>query len=207
MDEALDIVMALMRGETVERKTRWFHLKEARLHLGCYSRPMMEMAVTSVRSPAGVMAAGRHGLGVLTLGPTTDAALAHHVENWRIHEEECARHGHVADRAKWRITVMMHIAETRETGFRRHEMGLPRVDRLHPRRHPRAAGLSARRRQPGAVLPRQPTRHHRHARRRDPRDRAHSACLGRLRRGPRFRQRPRLVVRHSCAASSFWPNS
>ena len=52
---------------------------------------MMEMAVTSVRSPAGVMAAGRHGLGVLTLGPTTDAALAHHVENWRIHEAECQR--------------------------------------------------------------------------------------------------------------------
>jgi limonene 1,2-monooxygenase len=117
MDEALDTIMALMRGETVDRQTKWFALKEARLHVGCYSRPMMEMAVTSVRSPAGVMAAGRHGLGVLTLGPTTDAALAHHADNWRIHEEECARNGHVANRAKWRITVVMHIAETREKAF------------------------------------------------------------------------------------------
>ena len=123
MDEALDVVMALMRGETVDRKTAWFHLKEARLHVGCYTRPVMEMAVTSVRSPAGVMAAGRHGLGVLTLGPTTDAALAHHVENWRIHEEECARHGHKADRAKWRITVVMHIAESRERAFADTEWG------------------------------------------------------------------------------------
>jgi limonene 1,2-monooxygenase len=125
MDEALDTIMALMRGETVDRRTDWFNLRQARLHVGCFTQPTMEMAVTSVRSPAGVMAAARHGLGVLTLGPTTDAALAHHVENWRIHEEECRRHGHVADRTKWRITVIMHIAETREKAFADTEWGFP----------------------------------------------------------------------------------
>lgn len=114
MEEALDTVVALMKGETVTRRTEWFDLREARLHVGCYTRPMMEMAVTSVRSPAGVAAAARHGLGVLTLGGTNDASLAHHLENWRIHEEEAARHGQIADRSKWRITVPMHIAETRE---------------------------------------------------------------------------------------------
>ena len=117
MDEALDTIVRLMKGEAVTLQTSAMHLNDARLHVGCYSRPMMEMAVTSVRSPAGVMAAARHGAGVLTLGPTADAALAHHVENWRIYEQECARHGHRADRAKWRITVIMHIAETREKAF------------------------------------------------------------------------------------------
>jgi limonene 1,2-monooxygenase len=126
MDEGLDTVVALMRGETVSARTEWYNLREARLHVGCFTRPMMEMAVTSVRSPAGVVAAGRHGLGVLTLGPTTDAALEHHVENWRIYEAECAKHGHTADRAKWRITIVMHIAETRDkaladTNFGFHE--------------------------------------------------------------------------------------
>ena len=30
MDEALDTIMALMRGETVDRRTDWFHLRQAR---------------------------------------------------------------------------------------------------------------------------------------------------------------------------------
>ncbi len=193
MDEALDTIMALMRGETVDRRTDWFHLRQARLHVGCFTQPMMEMAVTSVRSPAGVMAAGRHGLGVLTLGPTTDAALAHHVENWHIHEAECQRHGHVADRAKWRITVIMHIAETREKAFADAEWGFPEwIDYTHDV-IPGAAGLSARCRQPRAILPRQPARHHRHARRCDPRDRTHPPGLGRVRRDPGLRQRPRAL--------------
>jgi limonene 1,2-monooxygenase len=114
MDEGLDVVMALLRGESVTRRSEWFDLHDARLHVGGYSRPVMEMAVTSVGSPAGVVAAGRYGLGVLTLGGISDQMLTHHAGNWRIYEEECARNGQVADRAKWRITVMMHIAETRE---------------------------------------------------------------------------------------------
>ena len=60
---------------------------------------------------------------MLTLGPTTDAALLHHVENWGIHEAECKKHGHVADRAKWRMTLVMHIAETREQAFADTEFG------------------------------------------------------------------------------------
>ncbi|HXQ52460.1 MAG TPA: LLM class flavin-dependent oxidoreductase [Stellaceae bacterium] len=132
MDESLDTIVALMKGETVTLKTEWYHLREARLHVGCYRKPMMELAVTSVRSPAGVAAAGRHGLGVLTLGPTTDAALLHHVENWGIHEAECKKHGHVADRAKWRVTLVMHIAETRAQAFADTEFGFPEwIDYTH----------------------------------------------------------------------------
>jgi limonene 1,2-monooxygenase len=123
MDEGLDTIMALMKGETVNRRTEWYHLREARLHVGCFRQPHIEMAVTSVRSPSGVVAAGKHGLGVLTLGPVTDAALEHHVENWRIYEAECAKHGHTPDRAKWRITVVMHLAETREKAFAETEFG------------------------------------------------------------------------------------
>ena len=58
MEEGLDTIVALMRGETVTRKTDWFELQAARLSLGCYSQPMMEMAVATIRSPAGVVAAG-----------------------------------------------------------------------------------------------------------------------------------------------------
>ncbi len=125
MEESLDTVVALMKGETVTRKTDWFELREARLSVGCFTEPMMEIAVTTIRSPAGVVAAGRHGLGVLTLGHMNDAVLDHHVANWRIHEEEARKHGHAPDRGKWRITLMIHIAETREKALADASWGFP----------------------------------------------------------------------------------
>jgi limonene 1,2-monooxygenase len=132
MDDGLDVIVDLMKGATVTRKSDWYHLRDARLHVGCFTKPFMEMAVTSVRSPAGVVAAGRHGLGVLTLGPVTDAALEHHVENWHIYEAECAKHAHVPDRAKWRITVIMHLADTREKAYADSEWGFPEwIDYTH----------------------------------------------------------------------------
>jgi limonene 1,2-monooxygenase len=124
MEEALDAIMPLLRGETVSLKTEWFELNEARLSVGCFTQPTIETAVTSVRSPAGVVAAGRHGAGVLVLGGIDDDSLAHHVENWRIYEETAAQHGHIADRANWRITMYLHLAETREQAKKDCEYGL-----------------------------------------------------------------------------------
>lgn len=114
MEEALDCIVPLLRGEFVTRKTDWFELNNARLSVGCYSKPTLELAVTSIRSPSGVLNAGKYGAGVLVLGGVDDASLDHHLANWAIYEETCAKHGHVADRSKWKFTVLMHIAETRE---------------------------------------------------------------------------------------------
>jgi limonene 1,2-monooxygenase len=124
MEEALDVIMPLLRGETVTKKTEWFELNEARLSVGCYTQPTIETAVTSVRSPAGVVAAGRHGAGVLVLGGIDDDALDQHAKNWRIYEETAAQHGHVANRADWRITMYLHLAETREQAKKDCEYGL-----------------------------------------------------------------------------------
>ena len=114
MEEALACIVPLLRGETVTCKTDWFELKNARLGVGCYTRPTIELAVTSIRSPSGVLNAGKYGAGVMVLGGVDDASLEHHMANWKIYEDTCAKHGHVADRAKWKFTILMHIAETRE---------------------------------------------------------------------------------------------
>src|SRR5262249_61959327 len=53
MDEALDVIVALFKGETINRKTDWFNLVNAKLQLSPYSNPMIEMAVASARSPVG----------------------------------------------------------------------------------------------------------------------------------------------------------
>ena len=124
MEEAWDCIVPLLKGELVTKKTDWFELKNARLGVGCYTRPTMELAVTSIRSPAGVLAAGRHGAGVLVLGGVDDASLEHHMANWRIYEETCAAHGHAADRAKWKFTILMHLAETRAQAKQDVEYGL-----------------------------------------------------------------------------------
>jgi limonene 1,2-monooxygenase len=114
MNESLDCIMQLMAGETVNRKTDWFTLNEARLQLQPYSQPGMEMAVACSRSPVGAVASGRHGIGMLSIGGTSDEALLGHAKNWSIHEDEARKAGKTADRSKWRIVTFAHVAETRE---------------------------------------------------------------------------------------------
>src|SRR5947208_2333703 len=114
LDESLDVLMELMQGNMVTRKTDWFDLREARLQLKSYSQPMMEMAVASARSPTGALAAGKHGIGMVSLGGTSDDALKAHAANWGVYEEAAGKNGKTADRRKWRIVTFAHVAETRE---------------------------------------------------------------------------------------------
>jgi limonene 1,2-monooxygenase len=114
MNEALDVIVSLLAGETVTEKSDWFDLHDAKLQLPPYTRPRMEMAVAAARSPAGALAAGRHGIGMLSIGGTSDDALTHHRNNWGLYEDTARANGHVPDRKNWRLVTLMHIAETRE---------------------------------------------------------------------------------------------
>jgi limonene 1,2-monooxygenase len=114
MDEALDCIVRLMRSETVTHKTDWFELSEARLQLSPYTRPSIEIAVASQVSPTGANAAGRHGLGMLSIGATSAGGFNALASNWAIAEETAREHGQTVDRSKWRLVGPIHIAETRE---------------------------------------------------------------------------------------------
>jgi limonene 1,2-monooxygenase len=62
--------------------------------------------------------AGRYGLGVLSLGaglPGGPDALA---GQWKIAEEEAAKHGRIMNRKDWRLVVNMHTAEDDEQALR-----------------------------------------------------------------------------------------
>jgi len=124
MDEALDVVVRLLRGETVTRKTAWFDLRNARLQLPCYTQPTIEMAVAAARSPVGSQAAGKYGIGMLSIGGTTPDAMARHTANWGLYEEQARAHGHVPDRRNWRVVGMFHIADTREQARANLKFGL-----------------------------------------------------------------------------------
>ncbi|MEA2806832.1 MAG: limonene 1,2-monooxygenase, partial [Rhodospirillaceae bacterium] len=69
MEEALAAIMALLKcEEPVTMKTDWFELKEARLHLAPYTYPHFPIACASTITPSGMIAAGKHGVGVLSIG-------------------------------------------------------------------------------------------------------------------------------------------
>jgi limonene 1,2-monooxygenase len=112
MEESLDVVMRLLNGEVVTAKTDWFDLREARLHLDGYSHPHLEVAVASQISPAGARMAGKHGLGLLSVGATSSAGFDMLAANYSIYESECEKHGHAPNRNAWRLVGPMHIAET-----------------------------------------------------------------------------------------------
>ena len=119
MDEALDAIMRLLRGdEPVTMKTDWFELREARLHLAPYTDPHFPIAVASTITPFGVMSAAKHGLGVLSIGaglPGGPEALA---GQWKIGEETAAKYGQTMDRKTWRVVVNTHVAEDDEQALR-----------------------------------------------------------------------------------------
>ncbi|MEU8356065.1 LLM class flavin-dependent oxidoreductase [Nonomuraea sp. NPDC048882] len=125
LDDNLDIVLRLLRGESVTAQTRTHTLVDARLQLRPYTEPRFEVAVAAVASPTGPRLAGRHGLGLLSIGATLTAdgfdALAHH---WNVMEERAATYGTEVDRAAWRLVGIMHVAETREQAARDVEYGI-----------------------------------------------------------------------------------
>jgi limonene 1,2-monooxygenase len=119
MNEALDAIMALLRcEEPVTMKTDWFELREARLHLAPYTAPHFPIAVASTLTPAGMVCAGKHGVGVLSLAAGLPGGPEALVEQWRIAEETAAKHGQRMDRGAWRLVTNMHVAEDDELALR-----------------------------------------------------------------------------------------
>jgi limonene 1,2-monooxygenase len=124
MDEALGVLVRLLRGEEVTHKSDWFELDKARLQMTPYSRPSVEIAVASQVSPTGARAAGQHGLGLLSLGATSTAGFNALASNWAIATEQAQAHGQTMDRNGWRLVGPMHIAETREQAMADVRFGL-----------------------------------------------------------------------------------
>ncbi|MFJ9542418.1 LLM class flavin-dependent oxidoreductase [Streptomyces sp. NPDC101225] len=114
MEESLEAILALLEQDGhVDRKTEWFELCRAQLHMKPYTRPRPEFLVTAVASPSGPRLAGRLGLPMLALTVSTPAGKEALAEHWRIAEEEATKAGRSApDRARWRLVTPMHIAPT-----------------------------------------------------------------------------------------------
>jgi len=115
MAESLDVIVRLLTDPTpFSHATDWFSLTDAVLQLRPFQDPRPPIFVTSMESPAGMVLAGRHGAGVLSLtvakGPRGPIDLR---AQWRVAEESAAEAGRRVRREDWRLAVPVHLAETR----------------------------------------------------------------------------------------------
>ncbi|WP_328917001.1 MULTISPECIES: LLM class flavin-dependent oxidoreductase [unclassified Streptomyces] len=124
-EESLEAILALLESEEpVTRKTDWFELHDARLHLRPYSTPRFEVATTALASPSGPSLAGRFGLSLFSIGATTQDGFDFLGRTWEIAERAAAESGHVLDPATWRLTAPIHIAETEREAREQAKAGL-----------------------------------------------------------------------------------
>lgn len=113
LETNLDIMVRLLAGETVNAKTPTHELFDAKLQLAPYAEGGIPLSVAAVASPTGARLAGKHGIGLLSVGATLSEAgfdaLAHH---WNIAEERAAAFGTTVDRSNWSLVGPFHVAET-----------------------------------------------------------------------------------------------
>jgi limonene 1,2-monooxygenase len=112
-DEAIGVIRRLMRGERLTVKSDWFILQDAALQL----LPLQEdmpFAVASQISPSGMTLAGKHGIGIISIGSLSEEGLNALPTQWGFAEAAAAEHGQTVDRKNWRVLMSWHIAETRD---------------------------------------------------------------------------------------------
>ena len=116
MDESLGVIVRLFESTApLTVKSDWFELNEAVLQLRPYQQPSIPIAVASVQSPAGVIVAGKHGAGVLSLSIPRDTVRQTSLkELWAIGEETAEKHGKTLRREDWSLVVSVHLAESRK---------------------------------------------------------------------------------------------
>ena len=91
-DEAIGVIKRLLAGEErFSYQCEWFTLNEAALQILPY-QPEIPMATASMISPSGMTLAGKHGMGVLSIGPMSTEGLASLPLQWSFAEEAAAKH-------------------------------------------------------------------------------------------------------------------
>src|SRR5712675_504146 len=124
-DEAIGLIRRLMRGERVTAKSDWFKLQDAQLQL-LPLQEEMPFATASQISPSGMTLAGKHGIGVISIGSLSEEGLNSLPTQWGFAEAAAQKHGTSVDRKEWRVLLSWHIAETREKAIAEARHGLMR---------------------------------------------------------------------------------
>lgn len=122
-DEALGVIIRLMRGERFSHESDWFTLNDAGLQILPHQEDM-PMVTASSLSPSGMTIAGKYGIGVLSIASNSSEGIQALPTQWQFAEDSAAKHGQTVDRKNWRVMMSWHIAETREQAKEQSILGL-----------------------------------------------------------------------------------
>jgi limonene 1,2-monooxygenase len=124
LEDSMDILMHLLRSdEPLTAKVGTHTLVEAKTQLRPFSEDL-HVAVAAIASPSGPRIAGKHGLGLLSIGATMAIGADVLALHWDVMEERAAAFGTSVDRRDWRLVGPMHIAETKEQAMKEVEFGI-----------------------------------------------------------------------------------
>ena len=138
MAESLEAIMKLLRREErVTMKTDWFELRDAHLQLASWSDPHLPVYVAASFTPAGPMAAGKYGTGLLSVAGVDNTGFE---RTWGWAEEAAAESGRLISREHWKVVVPIHVAESRKQALAEIEEGYKMRAYTGDAKDPAAAG-------------------------------------------------------------------
>ena len=124
-EEGLEAMMALLANDgPVTRETDWFTMRDATLHVLPYQQPHFPISVAAAISPSGPRLAGRHGLGMLSVGAASPAGIEVLANLWQVAEEMAAENGKHVSRDEWAVCGALYVADTFEEARRDMRHGL-----------------------------------------------------------------------------------
>jgi limonene 1,2-monooxygenase len=116
LDQGLNVILRLLRGEWVTEQTSWYTLKEAHCQVLPFN-PALEVCVASMLSPNGGVLAAKYRAGMLCLAATLFGGFDALSTNWKIAQEVAAKDGRTMNAASLRCATDIHVADTREQAF------------------------------------------------------------------------------------------
>jgi limonene 1,2-monooxygenase len=137
LEQGIDVILRLMRGEVVTETTDWYTMRDARTHLRPYTFPYPETCVASAVTPSGGRLAGRYDLGMLCVAAGERAGFDALDTNWKVACEIAAEYGREMDRSRLRCVVNMHLADTREQAVENIRFGCEEFVRYFNNNQPR----------------------------------------------------------------------
>ena len=125
MIEAAEVIVPLLRGETVSHTADWFRLEEARLQLLPFNPDGIEVGVASTFSPVGCDARRAAGsVAPVGRGQRPAAVSTRSTRTGGSASRSRRPTDASVDRQRWRVVASMHLAETREQAERDVEHGV-----------------------------------------------------------------------------------
>jgi limonene 1,2-monooxygenase len=118
LDQDMDVLMHLLTSdEPISIETSRYKLVNARLQLDFYQDPHPTVVAAAVVSPSGPRLAGKHGIGLISVGATMKAGVDVLAMHWDVAEARAQEFNKQINRDSWRVVGLMHLAETREKAF------------------------------------------------------------------------------------------